>query len=83
MKNFCVNYQTDLRHMSDQDAQPYLCLTPNFNCHGDKDTTGDRSHISVMTILSIADAVAIRDDLTKALIEIDAWQRAQADKVVP
>jgi hypothetical protein len=32
-----------------------------------------------MTILSVADATAIRDDLTKALIEIDAWKRSKAD----
>jgi hypothetical protein len=54
-------------------------LTPEFNCHGEKDALGDRSHISVMTILSVADATAIRDDLTKALIEIDAWKRSKAD----
>lgn len=75
MKNFSVRHHVGLPALG-----PFLSLDPEFPCRGPNDIDGHHSHVSLSTILSVSDAIAIRDDLTKALIEIDVWQRAHENK---
>jgi hypothetical protein len=66
----------EVRHWCGQrNYKPYLSLAPADSWRGDPDVDGEHSHVSVSACLSVSDAIALRDDLTKALIEIDAYNK--------